>query len=340
MVMCGAVLLALTVSACGGGQGDATQSGGQSGHSTIKWAIQTGNPANIPLLMAEETGVLDKHGIKLQRVAVTGGGANQIAAAVSGSADFFLAVPDLVAASTQAGQDVNIFCGMIPNTPLPMVATPDSQLKTFGELGDWNATIQQFKGMKLGVPARGSAYELRTTAILESGGLSARDVTYIPVGVGPSVKAALQSGQVDGMLAYGFLPSQFEQEGLAEVITDANADGPASLAGHFSTGLAASGKWLADHPREAEALCSALSESAELIMQPEQKPTLERLLASEAGVTREQMDDAVAFVTDDYYSTEIDRAGVEKVLALLVEGGGLKPSPAVTYDDIVQPLSR
>lgn len=337
----GLAALALGLTACGGGDAETVASGSEAGSSdtttttTIKWATQPGNAVDIPLLMADQEGVLAENGLAFERLSVTGGNANQIAAVVSGSADFFIGTVDSVSAAVQAGQKIKIFCGLVPTTPLPVMARPELNLKTFQETGDWAETIQQLKGLKIGVPARGSAYELRTTAILESAGVQATDVTFVPIGIGPAVVAGLKAGQIDAMLAYGFLESQLPQAGLAETLVDAAEDGPDAFKDAFSSALIASEPWLEENSDAAAALCDTVEGANEVVMDPASRPALEAMLAKDFGVLPDQMDAAVEFTTDDYYGPEVPEEGVEKVLDILRKGGAIKETPPITYDAIV-----
>ena len=91
---------------------------------------------------------------------------------------------------------MRMFCGLIAEQALPLFARPDLALSTFDDLeGNWDETVSQFDGLKIGVPARASSYELKAAAILASGGVAPEDVTFVAVGTDPAVVAAIYSGR-------------------------------------------------------------------------------------------------------------------------------------------------
>ncbi len=58
-------------------------------------------------------------------------------------------------------------------------------------------SIETLKGHRIGVTQRGSTYEYMIGRLLESVGLSIKDVTLVPLGKMSAVMAALESGQID-----------------------------------------------------------------------------------------------------------------------------------------------
>ena len=336
-VTAGAIALATVLAACGGGGGETGgEAGGGEGDLAFRWAHQPGNPADTPLLVAEEVGLLEDEGITVEKLGVTGGNANQVAAVASGNADFYFGTVDALSTAVDQGQDVRAFCGLVPETPLPLLARPEAGLETFEENnGNWEDTVGQFRGLKLGVPARGSSYELKTSAILESGGVQPDEVTYVPVGVGPAVLAAIDAGQIDALLAYPFLPEQLEVAGTMEQIVDANVDGPASLVGQQSTVIIATNEWIEENGDKASTLCSTVDTINEAIMDPANEAAVKSVLEANSGVSGETLEQAYTFVTDDYYGSEITEERMNKAIDLLVAAGTV-PEGAVSYDGLVQ----
>ncbi len=58
-------------------------------------------------------------------------------------------------------------------------------------------SVETLKGRRIGVTQRGSTYEYMIGRLLESVGLSIKDVTLVPLGKMSAVMAALESGQID-----------------------------------------------------------------------------------------------------------------------------------------------
>lgn len=72
----------------------------------------------------------------------------------------------------------------------------------------WPAFMQDLKGKKLGVPARGSALEIYAAWMLEKAGLNPeKDVTFVATGGVPTSFGALSSKQIDAVISYDPLGS-------------------------------------------------------------------------------------------------------------------------------------
>ena len=278
---------------------------------------------------------MEEAGITLESLSVSGGNANQIAALVSGNADFYLGTIDGLASAVREGQGVRMFCGLITEQALPLFARPDLDLSTFDELeGNWNETVSQFDGLKIGVPARGSSYELRTAAILASGGVSPEDVTFVPVGIGPAVVAAIDAGQIDALLGYPFLPQQFTESGVMELIVDANADGPEKIRGQFSTGLISTAEWIESNADQASALCESIDPINDAVMDPANEEVVRSMLVENAVLSGPALDGAYDFVSDDFYGPEIPEEGVQKAVDIMVDAGSVEAGTG--YDELVK----
>lgn len=327
----GVAVAVLAVSACGG----ADESTSDSGTQQLTWAMQPSNPTNISFDLALQNGMGADHNLEIEEVTVTGGAANQIAAVQNGSADFFFATLDGLAAARAQGQSISFFCGQIRTFALPLMATPEMNLRTLEEMdGDWNATVQQFRGAKLGVPARGSSFELRTVEILNSGGLSAEDVTFVPVGIGQPVRAALESDQIDGLLSYPPDYMVLEDEGLATTVVDANVDGPEEFRDLFGVGFASTDNWIAENPDAVSALCETQKQVTEAIDSGDLDDAMREILPAEYGIPIGILDEVIASLKDDYYTPEIDEESVTKSIEMMEQGGALEPG-AVTADDLI-----
>ena len=72
----------------------------------------------------------------------------------------------------------------------------------------WPAYMQDLKGKKLGVPARGSTLEIFASWMLTKAGLDPeKDVTFVATGGVPTSFGALSSKQIDAVMSYDPLGS-------------------------------------------------------------------------------------------------------------------------------------
>ncbi|MCC0002917.1 MAG: ABC transporter substrate-binding protein [Methylobacteriaceae bacterium] len=67
---------------------------------------------------------------------------------------------------------------------------------------DFKAMMTALKGMKIGVPARGSGAELQFAILAEKAGLKPADYTYVAVGAPNTSFGALSSKQIDASVTF------------------------------------------------------------------------------------------------------------------------------------------
>lgn len=81
-------------------------------------------------------------------------------------------------------------------------------------------SVPDLRGRRLGISSAGSATSLVTQRVLARGGLSAADVTLVPVGSGWQAANALRGGFVDALSNLDPTMTQLEQRGDVRIIGD------------------------------------------------------------------------------------------------------------------------
>lgn len=135
----------------------------------------------------------------------------------------------------------------------------------------WPAFVQDLKGRKVGVTARGSLMETTTTWMLLKAGLKADDVTFVAVGGPVTAYGALASKQVDAIMMFEPAGSICTVLGTCKVIwRGATAKQPAeqyALNGGGS-GLVFTQDYIDRNPQVIEAVVKAMRDADAFINNP------------------------------------------------------------------------
>ncbi len=155
---------------------------------TIVMPTTPPNLIHIPPWVALEAGFFAKYGLEV-RILTVESGAVAMRSLVGGRGDVHLAapgVPPFVALAAQ-GAEVKAVATYSMRHPVAMVVQPEI------------TSCQGLRGKKLGTPGGVGAYtEVMVRAVLQSCGLTPRDVQYVNIATGARVPALL-TGQIDGM---------------------------------------------------------------------------------------------------------------------------------------------
>lgn len=146
------------------------------------------NLIHIPPWVALDEGLFAKYGIDV-RILTVESGAVAMRSLVGGQGSVQLAapgVPPFLALAAQGG-DVKAVATYSMRHPVAMVVQPNIR------------SCQDLRGKKIGTPGGVGAYtEVMVRAVLQSCGLTPRDVQYINIATGARVPALL-TGQIDAM---------------------------------------------------------------------------------------------------------------------------------------------
>ena len=95
-----------------------------------------------------------------------------------------------------------------------------SSLETPNAAKGYPAVMQDFKGKKIGVTARGSAAEFQLVSLLNGAGMSAQDVTIIAVGSPNTAFPAIVQKQIDGLMLFAPMDGFCEVSKVCRVVVD------------------------------------------------------------------------------------------------------------------------
>ena len=87
------------------------------------------------------------------------------------------------------------------------------------------------------------------------------------------------------LLGYPFLPQQFTESGVMELIVDADVDGPEKIRGQFTTGLISTSAWIESNSDQACALCESINPVNDAVMDPAIDKVVRTMLVENAALS-------------------------------------------------------
>ncbi len=258
------------------------------------------NLVHIPVWVAQETGIFAKYGLEAKIFTFEGGPA-ALRALIGGRGEVHIAAPGIppFVAATAGGAELKAIATYAMKHPVAMVVQPDIR------------RCQDLRGKKVGTPGGVGAYiEVMTKGLLQSCGLTPKDVTYVNLATAARVPA-LVSGQLDAIVMH--VDQVFEaikEKPSLRLLAQLSDVLPKGWYAAYVT----TGDLIRDEPKFLESVVAALVEANRFIY-------LNRDRTIEIGVKYTKFDKEIVAKTYD----ELARIGVwpvnEGLHRELVEGG-------------------
>jgi NitT/TauT family transport system substrate-binding protein len=205
----------------------------------------------LPLTIAERLGHFKEQGLDVT-INDFRGGAQSLQALAGGSVDVVTGAYEHTIRMQAKGQDVRalIELGRFPGIVLGIRKDRANAYKSPADL----------KGMKIGVSAPGSSTNFFVMYLLAKAGLKPTDASYIGVGIGPSVIAAVIKGEIDAVSNLEPMMTKLELEGQIKVVADTRTEeGTRAIFGGSNPAavLYAKQEFIARNPNTVQALVNA-----------------------------------------------------------------------------------
>jgi sulfonate transport system substrate-binding protein len=205
----------------------------------------------LPLTIAERLGHFKEQGLEVT-INDFRGGAQSLQALAGGSVDVVTGAYEHTIRMQAKGQDVRalVELGRFPGIVLGVRKDRASGYKSPADL----------KGMKIGVSAPGSSTNFFVMYLLAKAGLKPTDASYIGVGIGPSVIAAVIKGEIDAMSNLDPMMTKLELDGQIKVVADTRSEeGTRAIFGGSNPAavLYAKQDFIARNPNTVQALANA-----------------------------------------------------------------------------------
>jgi NitT/TauT family transport system substrate-binding protein len=315
------VLAALLAFAACGGDDDGGSSGG-AGTAAGSGELREVKVALVPLggtmaiVLGEQKGIFEKHGVRLKHVTPAPTGAGQIPQLLNGQANVGLgALTSVITASSKnlPVQAVAAFSKDFErdgDTDVALVIPGDSDVKGYGDLEGKTVAVNSLQG----------SWEVSVREAVAKDGGDPKKVKLVAIPFADQA-AAMRQKRVDGVMTLQPFVSSFLQQGYrslgdpqAEAMGDAdNVANVAFMAKSF----------LAKQPEAAKGFVAGLKEASEYAnAHPDE---IRKLTISETGVPADLVNKAP--VPD--FSAVIPPADIERWSELLVKYGILKAAVPV-----------
>jgi NitT/TauT family transport system substrate-binding protein len=142
------------------------------------------SPSNLPIWVAKDAGLFEKHGINLEPVQIRGGSLVTLAI-ITGNLAFSGAGAESVVAARASGGDVVLLACPIDADPVYLITRPEIK------------SAQDLKGQASAVTRYGSTTHFYLRAALKHVGLNPdKDMTVLQLGAGPEIVIAMERGAI------------------------------------------------------------------------------------------------------------------------------------------------
>jgi NitT/TauT family transport system substrate-binding protein len=244
--------------------------------------------AYLPLTIAERRGYFTKEGLDVE-INDFQGGSKSLQALVGGSADVACGAYEHTLHMAIKGQSIKAIALQANSFGL-VVGVGKEKASSY-------KSLQDLKGMKVGVTAPGSASAIGLKMLLAKAGLPDSDVSVVGIGGGASAVVAVKSGKVDAVANFDPVISILERDAAIKTILDTRQEKDLNYL--YGGPFAASAFYLQSdfverYPKTTQAFANAVS-------------------AALAWMAKASTDEIVAAVPPEYFSGDraLYRAMVE-----------------------------
>lgn len=218
---------------------------------------------NLMVRVAAANGYCEKNGIKCELKTIPAAPLG-IQTLLAGDLDVAFGPAEVVIQAANKGADLKIIGNGARDSIFFLMA--GTHTETPNAAKGYPAVMMDLKGKKVGVTARGSGAEFQLIDMLKGAGMSAADVTVVPVGAPNTALPAIANKQIDALMLFapmdGFciamkvcrvIVDPRKGEGPKEITMLNGATGPLTVRGEFAQKKGAALDALAKAMRESEA---------------------------------------------------------------------------------------
>ncbi len=290
---------------------------------------------NMLVRVAISKGYCDKHGIKCVVQPIPSGplGAQ---AMMAKSIDSSLIPAEIMVGAINKGAKMKMVVGGAVTNVAALIG--GNHVPQPNADKGWPAFMQDLKGRKVGVTARGSLMETTTTWMLLKAGMKAEDVTFVAVGGPNTAYGALVSKQVDAIMMFEPAGAMCTVLNTCKVIwRGATAKEPAeqyALNGG-GNGLVFTQDYIDRNPQAIEAVIRAIKEADAFINNPANFDEVVKIAESYFKFDMPKGDAVLRLALQlangsGTYKAAINRNAIKAGLDFLVEAKQIEKAPPVS----------
>jgi NitT/TauT family transport system substrate-binding protein len=182
---------------------------------------------NFLVRVANANGYCEKHGVKceLRPIPTAPLGVQTL---MSGELEVAFPPPEVAIQAVNKGADLKVIASGARAPVFFMMAA--AGLETPNAAKGYPSVMQDFKGKKIGVTARGSGAEIQLVEMLKEAGLKSDDVTIVAVGAPNTAFPAIANKQIDGLVLFTPMDGFCEVSMACRVVVDPRkGEGPKDI---------------------------------------------------------------------------------------------------------------
>lgn len=223
--------------------------GSAAAQTTLKFGVAAVNEGVLSLQVAKDQGFLKSEGVDLEYINFRGGGP-AVQAFAAGSVDFCVCAADHVLRLANRNFDARIIVGLDEHHSYALIAKADTPY----------TDIASLKGKRVGITSAGSFTDNTIRWTIKSAGLQAeRDFQIVGAGNGATMRAAIETGQVDAGMVIATEVNDYVRTGKYKIVTDWRATRYPALV------VIGRQRWADSNPQLARGLVRAVGKAAALI---------------------------------------------------------------------------
>lgn len=223
---------------------------------------------NLMLRVAIAQKFCDKHGIKCEPRVIPAAPLG-LQTLMAGDIEFAFGPVEVLAQAALKGAELQI-TGSGAKAAIFFIAA-GNHLETPNAAKGYPAVMQDLKGKKVGVTARGTGSEFQLVELLKGAGMSASDVTMVAVGAPNTALPALMNKQVDAVMAFEPMAGFCEVLKACKVIVSLNdGQGPKDMVVAATAGsvMITRKDYIAKKPQAVAAFNAAMRDAETFMQNP------------------------------------------------------------------------
>ncbi len=305
---------------------------------TIPFNLATVGPttALLPQYVAQDKGFFTEQGLEATFITVASGAA-MLPALTAGQVDSVSNSLQVEVKLLQSGEKVKAVAGYSVGYDYAVYVRNGVDVPLDGT---FEQKMQALNGKTVGAQGgeQGSTVAF-FQAMMRAGGGDPTTVTYANVAYGGPQIAALQSGEVDAVIADDSTSSTADQLGLGHVYFDMLTDPPAQYKDLLISAVISTDAFLAANPTFAARYAAGLNEAIEWMKDPANIDDLHRIAVDVQGIPdAPDLNDRLSKL-GSLFEVYVPRAQAEASLDFLFTSGQLPPDPKVTVDEFFAPTT-
>lgn len=234
---------------------------------------------NFLVRVANANGLCEKHGVKCELKTIPQAPL-ALQTLMAGDIEIAFPPPEVLIQAVSKGADVRVL-GSGAREPVFFLMA-GMGLATPNAAKGYPAVMQDFRGKRIGVTARGSGAEFQLVELLKGAGMKADDVTIVAVGSPNTAFPAIANKQIDGLMLFTPMDGFCDVSQACRVVVDPRkGEGPGDVVKASGAGvvLVARTDWATRNPAAVQGFERAMREAEAIAQNPANFAAMYRIAA-------------------------------------------------------------